>query len=124
MIIKEKIMSIWSSIKSFFGTEPKKPEATIEFVKTTAQEQKEAAVAATPPAVEEVVVAPKAVEEVVVAPKAVEVISETSVRPNDGWPFPHPAPAEVTKEPTPKAAAITATEKKPRKKRTYVKRKD
>ncbi len=108
-------MSIWSSIKSFFGSyETKKPEATIEFVKTTAQEQKEAAAAA----------APVPVEEVVVAPKAVEVISETSVKPNDGWPFPHPAPAEVTKEPTPKAAAITATEKKPRKKRTYVKRKD
>ena len=114
MIIKEKIMSIWSSIKSIFGAEPKKPESTIEFVKTTAQEQKEVAVVATPPAV----------EEVVVAPKAVEVISETSVKPNDGWPFPHPVPAEVTREPKPKAAVITPTEKKPRKKRTYVKRAD
>ena len=108
-------MSLWSSIKSMFGVyEPKKPEATIEFVKTTAQEQKEAAVAA----------APIPVEEVVVAPKAVEVVSESIVKPSDAWPFPHPAPAEVKKEPKPKAAAITATEKKPRKKRTYVKRKD
>ena len=115
-------MSVWSSIKSFFGTEPKKPEATIEFVKTTAQEQKEAAVAAAPIPVEEVVVAPKAVEEVVVAPKAAEVISETSVKPNDGWPFPHPVPVEVKVEPKP--AMITPKEKKPRKKRTYVKRAD
>ena len=105
-------MSVWSSIKSFFGTEPKKPEATIEFVKTTAQEQKEAAVA----------VAPIPVEEVVVAPKAAEVISETSVKPNDGWPFPHPVPVEVKVEPKP--AMITPKEKKPRKKRTYVKRAD
>lgn len=105
-------MSVWSSIKSFFGTEPKKPEATIEFVKTTAQEQKEVAVAA----------APVPVEEVVVAPKAAEVISETSVKPNDGWPFPHPVPVEVKVEPKP--AMITPKEKKPRKKRTYVKRAD
>ena len=108
-------MSLWSSIKSMFGMyEPKKPEATIEFVKTTAQEQKEAAVAA----------APVPVEEVVVAPKAVEVISETVVKPGDAWPFPHPAPTEAKAEPKPKATAITAKEKKPRKKRTYVKRAD
>lgn len=110
-------MSLWSSIKSMFGMyEPKKPEATIEFVKTTAQEQKEAAAAATP----------ARVEEVVVAPKAVEVISDTAVKPGDAWPFPHPAPAEEkkAKPAKPKAAAITATDKKPRKKRTYVKRKD
>lgn len=112
-------MSIWSSIKSFFGSyDTKKPEATIEFVKTTAQEQKEAAAAATP----------ARVEEVVVAPKAVEVVSDTIVKPGDTWPFPHPAPSEPTKKQAkpakPKAAAITATEKKPRKKRTYVKRAD